>query len=306
MNPTVHQICEYSEQVDDSVQIGGDIERISDIELSGVNSFENAVLGDISWLSPKRVTENPDFAKSFDGTMLICPHGICKDFHFGSVIICCNDAKLMFSMIVNKFFEILTAIKWPECSDGHIYPGTLVGKACEISRGVVIGSNVFIGDNVRIGPNTVIANCKIGCGTKIGSNCSIGLPGFGYAKDESGRYVRFPHVGGVILGKKVEIGSNTCIDRGALGDTVIGKNAKIDNLVHIAHNVILGENAMVIANSMLGGSVFMGNNVWVAPSVSVMNQISIGDSAMLGLGSVVLKNVETSAVMVGNPARKLR
>ena len=150
-----------------------------------------------------------------------------------------------------------------------------------------------------------MANCTIAAGVRIGCNCTIGLPGFGYEKDQAGAYWRFPHLGGVRIEADVEIGSNTCIDRGSLGDTVIGRGCKIDNLVHVAHNVVLGNNAVVIANTMLGGSVTIGAGAWVAPSVTIMNQATIGAGATLGLGAVVLKDVAPGQVIVGNPGKVL-
>jgi UDP-3-O-[3-hydroxymyristoyl] glucosamine N-acyltransferase len=112
-------------------------------------------------------------------------------------------------------------------------------------------------------------------------------------------------MGGVLIGENVEIGSNTCIDRGSLGDTQVGDGCKIDNLAHVAHNVVLGRNTLVIANSMLGGSAKVGANVWIAPSVSVLNQVSVGDGATLGMGAVVLKDVPSSKIIIGNPGREL-
>jgi UDP-3-O-[3-hydroxymyristoyl] glucosamine N-acyltransferase len=109
----------------------------------------------------------------------------------------------------------------------------------------------------------------------------------------------------VEIEENVEIGSNTCIDRGALGNTIVRSGAKIDNLVHLAHNVVVGCNALVIANSMIGGSTVIEEGAWIAPSVSVMNQVSIGKSSILGMGAVVIKDVADGAVMVGNPAKAL-
>jgi len=131
------------------------------------------------------------------------------------------------------------------------------------------------------------------------------LSGFGYERDSGGRYWRFPHVGKVVIEADVEIGSNTCIDRGAIGETRIGRASKIDNLVHIAHNVTLAPNSIVIANAMLGGSVHVGEGAWIAPSASIMNQAHIGARAIVGLGAVVLKSVDADTTVVGNPAKPL-
>jgi UDP-3-O-[3-hydroxymyristoyl] glucosamine N-acyltransferase len=197
----------------------------------------------------------------------------------------------------------MTETDWPAIEAAGIAHGTVIGVDVTLARGVVIGSGVVLGDRVRIGPNTCIANTTVGANTSIGANCTIGLPGFGYEKDADGRYWRFPHVGRVEIGMDVEIGSNSCIDRGALGSTRIGRGVKVDNLVHIAHNVTIGENALIIANSMIGGSTQVGPRAWIAPSASIMNQLSIGADAVIGMGAVVVRNVGEAAVVMGNPAR---
>jgi UDP-3-O-[3-hydroxymyristoyl] glucosamine N-acyltransferase len=110
----------------------------------------------------------------------------------------------------------------------------------------------------------------------------------------------------VIIEDCVDIGANTCIDRGTLGNTVIRRGAKIDNLVHIAHNVVVGENTMVIANAMIGGSTEIGADSWVAPSATLRDAIQIGAASTVGLGAVVTKSVPDGEVWAGNPAKFLR
>lgn len=154
-----------------------------------------------------------------------------------------------------------------------------------------IHSTAVINDCVVIGKNVC-----------IGAYCSIGFDGFGFDKDESGAYERFPHIGRVIIDDDVEIGSNVCIDRGALSDTIIGKGTKIDNLVHIAHNVKIGKNCHIVALSCVGGSVEIGDNVYVGIGASIRNQKKIGDDAFIGMGAVVVKDVEAGTTVIGNPA----
>lgn len=184
----------------------------------------------------------------------------------------------------------------------HMQPDTV-----QIGHHTVIEKDVQIGKNVRIGHNTVIlAGTVIADHVSIGSNCTIGGVGFGYEKDENGQYELIPHIGNVEIHEYAEIGNNVCIDRGVLGATRIGRNVKIDNLVHIAHGVEIGENSLVIANAMIAGSARIGKNVWVAPSSNIMQNIHIGDDALIGTASNVLKTVEPGAVMAGNPAKRIR
>ena len=261
--------------------------------------------GALAWISRKNLERDPQRWRAFKGALLIVPDSAVIDTPPDFAVLRARDPKLSFIRAVGQFFEDLTSIALPALGEAPIAADAQLGQHVTLAAGCVIGPRVRIGDHVSIGANTVIANCDIAQGVRIGCNCTIGLPGFGYEKDESGRYWRFPHLGGVRIERDVEIGSNTCIDRGSLGDTVIGAGSKIDNLVHVAHNVVLGKNTVVIANSMLGGSVTIGDGSWVAPSVTIMNQASIGAGATLGLGAVVLKDVAAEQVIVGNPGRVL-
>jgi UDP-3-O-[3-hydroxymyristoyl] glucosamine N-acyltransferase len=193
-----------------------------------------------------------------------------------------------------------------------IHPSSIIDASVSLPNQISIGANVVIeencilGNQCIIGANTVLkARTILKDNVTIGCNCTIGNYGFGYEKDETGNYISIPHLGNVILEKDVEIGNNTCIDRGVVGATLLKQNCKIDNLVHIAHGVVVGANSLVIANAMIGGSTIIGDNVWVAPSSTLINKISIGNNAVIGIGAVVLKPVGDGEIVVGNPAKKL-
>lgn len=263
--------------------------------LESIRKLRDAGPGSLSWLSPRYLSEVSLFA----GSMLIGPP--VEDCPLTFTYAVTPSPKLAFSRVVERFFPELTEITWT----GPLAPDARMGKGVRLAPGCVIGPGVELADDVSLGPNSVLAHCTVGARTKVGANCTIGLPGFGYEKDAEGRHFRFPHLGRVRIGCDVEIGSNTCIDRGGLGDTVIGDGCKIDNLVHVAHNVEMGDDCMVIAHAMVAGSVRLGRGVWVAPSAAVKNQLEIGAGALIGLGAVVLKPVAEGQVMVGNPARAL-
>jgi acetyltransferase-like isoleucine patch superfamily enzyme len=135
----------------------------------------------------------------------------------------------------------------------------------------------------------------------VGANSTIGGEGFGYSGDK-----KMPHIGKVVLGECVEIGSNCCIDRGCLSNTVIGDYVKLDNLVHIAHGVKIGEGTKIAAHTMIAGSVTIGKNVWIGPSVSIINGVTIGDNAYIGIGTNIIKDVPAGETWCGNPGRKLK
>ncbi len=213
----------------------------------------------------------------------------------------CDDPKFIFSYVVNYLFVQKieynihsTAILHPEANISekvYIGPFTEVGK-CHIGEGTIIHGHCKIHDNTIIGKNVI-----------INSFVNVGGDGFGYTSNTEKQAIKFPHIGGVILEDGVEIGSNTCIDKGALGNTIIKRNVKIDNLVHIAHNVEIGENTFVIARAMIGGSVIIGKNCWVAPSASIINGVQIGDQVVIGIGAVVTKSIPEGEVWAGSPAK---
>jgi UDP-3-O-[3-hydroxymyristoyl] glucosamine N-acyltransferase len=164
----------------------------------------------------------------------------------------------------------------------------------------VVGDRTTIHAGVHIhGPARIGADVTIQAGTVIGAS------GYGYERAEDGTLEPFPQIGGVEIGDGVEIGANVCIDRAALGTTRIGARTRIDNLVHIAHNVQIGADCAVIANAMLGGSTQVGDRAWIAPSATIREQRRIGEDATVGLGAVVLASVPPGATVVGNPARDI-
>lgn len=278
----------------------------SSITVHGVERDRSAATGEMAWLSQRVLESEPDRLADFGGSLLICPDGADPTPKPGTWYLTCNNPKLAIIEIITAFFSDLTGDELPEHGEPSIHPKARLGEGVRLAPGVVLGAGVWVGDRVSVGPNTVVTRCEIGDGTVIGANCTIGLAGFGMEKQPSGRYVRFPHVGRVRIGAEVEIGSNVCIDRGSIGDTVIGGGARIDNLVHVAHNVVIEDDALVIANTMLGGSVRVGRGAWIAPSASIMNQATIGRGAVVGLGAVVLSDVEANTVVAGSPARVLK
>lgn len=176
----------------------------------------------------------------------------------------------------------------------RIGQGVVLGNGVEIGRNTVIHHNVVIGDDVIIGDNCVIKSCAV-----------IGEDGFGFERDEDGIPIRLVHLGRVIIGNDVEIGSLTTVCRGTLGDTIIHDHVKVDDHVHIAHNVVVHMGAMIIACAEVSGGVEIGAQAWVGPNSSVIQKLKIGEKSTVGIGANVIRAVEAGAVVAGNPARTL-
>jgi len=202
---------------------------------------------------------------------------------------------------------------------------TSVGNHTKIGAGTYIGPNVQIGENVIIYPNvTILDACTIGNNTTIwsgtvirerchiGSHCilhpnsTIGADGFGFRPDPEKGLVKIPQIGNVIIGNGVEIGANSCVDRGKFSSTILGDGCKIDNLVQIGHNSKLGKFCIMAGNSGLAGSVTLGNGVIIGGSASIKDHIIIGDGAIVGAGSGVAADIPAGKVMLGYPAVEAR
>lgn len=156
----------------------------------------------------------------------------------------------------------------------------------------------------RIDPSASINDCvSIGKNVTIKPGCVIGYEGFSFEKNENGGCEHFPHLGGVIIEDDVFIGANACIDRGTLTDTVIGKGTQIGNLVHIGHNVITGENSVICAAASVHGGAHIEEGAWIAPGARIRDTKKVGARALVGMGAVVVKDVEGEDIVMGVPAR---
>ena len=175
-----------------------------------------------------------------------------------------------------------------------------------IVDGDIDGNNIFIGKNTIIEKNAVIkSNVKIGNNCIIRSGAIIGGDGFGFERFRN-KIIRFSHWGGVEIKNFVEVGYNSCIDKGTLSDTTIDSYTKIDNQVHIGHNVKIGKRNLITAQVQLAGSVIIENNCFISPSASIANKVKISDNCFIGIGSVVTKDLKKNSRVFGNPAKNLK
>ncbi len=290
---TVKQIFEYLQAYDPHLRIEGDV----DTKLKGISSVFHYKQGCLTWVKGQ---DKADMVKE-PLTAVVCRPEIV--IH-AQVRLLAENPKDLFFLAADY---ISGAEQVPVISETAV-----LGRSVVLGENVSIGNGACIGEDVKIGSGTVIeANVTIYDHVVIGEDCLIkagaviGGKGFGYSKHD-GQYRAIHHYGSVVIGNHVDIGSNTCVDRGTMDDTVIDDGVKIDNLCHIAHNVTIGKNTVVIANSTVCGSVHIGENVYIAPHSVVMNQLEIGDGAMIGMAAAVTKDVQAETVNIGCPAKPVR
>lgn len=273
-----------------------------------VNRYaSNSNIGDncVSWVK-NQINYKEGILSGLKDVLLITEPSlvICEDIK-GNGLIMCENSKEAFFSIINAFFpqDIYNSF----ISPNSVVETTTIGKDIYIGHNCYIGKNVTIDDNVVIKHNvTIEGTVKIGKNTIIHSGVVIGSHGFGYYQNSEGKNIKVPQFGGVIIGQDVEIGANTCIDKGTIDNTVIGNNVKIDKLCVIGHNSVLKDNSSMVATSVLLGSVTLEENSYIAPAALIKNQLHIGKNSLVGMGAVVIEDVDDNNVVAGVPAKVIR
>jgi UDP-3-O-[3-hydroxymyristoyl] glucosamine N-acyltransferase len=183
--------------------------------------------------------------------------------------------------------------------------GVRIGDGATIEAGVFVGYKSTIGAGALIYPNvTIREECRIGDRVIIHCGAVIGGDGFGY-ETVDGKHYKIPHLGTVEIEEDVEIGANVCIDRGRFQKTIIRRGVKIDNLVQVAHNVVIGPDSLIISQAGISGSTELGANVIVAGQAGIVGHITLGDGAIVGAGAGVTKSVPAKTVVLGSPAKPM-
>jgi UDP-3-O-[3-hydroxymyristoyl] glucosamine N-acyltransferase LpxD len=218
--------------------------------------------------------------------------------------VCIENPKYFFAAI---YKEIANSEITNELSSYETRLHQYVDKSAHIARSARIGSDVAIGRNCIISEGVCIHDgTKIGDNVFVKDNAVIGGTGFGFAVRKGHPPIRIPHFGGVTIMDDVEIGSGTTIDRGTFANTLLSSHVKVDNGVHIGHNVKIGERTILTAHVEISGSVNIGSDCWIAPSVAIREKITIGNNVLVGIGSVVIHDIDENSVVAGVPARLIR
>lgn len=272
-----------------------------DLDITGYAAANPGRAGAISFVS-SRTSDALELIDSSRSSLLLVNDAL-RIASTESNCIIVADARMEFARVAAEFFG-------SKITPG-VHPSAIVEAGANVAADAFVGANAYIGRGVVvgarswIGPNAVLLEgTRIGSDSSVGPGTVIGHVGFGYSRDTDGSPIAIPHSGGVVIGDNVDIGANTCIDRGTMSDTVIEDQVKIDNLVHIAHNCVIGEAAYVIATAIVGGSVKVGPRAWIAPNASIRQKVQIGADAIVGLGACVVRDVREESTVMGNPAKE--
>ncbi len=285
----------------------------ADVALSAVRALDEAQTGDLSFLT------NLKYKNLLQSTQASAV--LVDAFDQGAEVLQLKTSATAsrLSEIMNLFhpevqgFTGIHASAWIDSSaeigeDVVIGVGAVIESDAIVETGCIIGHHCVIGAKSRVGarshlfPGVVLyPRTILGRNVRVHAHSVIGSDGFGYAQ-EKGQHVKIPQIGRVVIGDNVEIGSHVCIDRGAIKDTQIGSGTKIDNLVQIAHGVVIGEHAMVISQSGIAGSAELGKHTTLAGQVGVNGHIKIADGILIMGKSVVTKSLNEPGTYAGNPA----
>ena len=300
--------------------INGRIVGNENISINNIAKIEEAKEHDLSFIYL------PAYEKYFDVTkasVVLVKPGFKKSR---------NDITLIEVEAPDKaFLKIILKYFTPEFKlegidpTAYVHPNARLGNNVGLGKNVVVSAGCLIGDNTKIFHNTVLydnvevgneclvfsnisirEDCKVGNRVILHSGVVIGSDGFGFNPDEKGVYQKVPQIGNVVLEDDVEIGSNVSIDRAALGSTTIKRGTKIDNLVQIAHNVVVGEDTVISSQTGISGSTKIGNNCIIAGQVGIVGHIEIGDKVVLMAQSGISKSITKPGYYFGYPAKEIK
>ena len=294
-------------------RVRGEVVGDASAKLTGIASADNASEGDLTF------ADDPEFfaaaEKSAASAILVS-----GDYVSGSKpLIRVRNARIAIARLLPVFFppELPAAGNDPNAKihdsakvdpTAHIGPGCVIGEGVEIGvRAVLMGGNHIgkgshLGEDICLFPNVVVyARTIIGNRVTIHAGTTIGSDGYGYVFDE-GRHRKVLQVGNVVIGDDVEIGANSAIDRGALGSTVIGSGTKIDNLVHVAHNVVMGNHCLVMGQVGFAGSTHLGDYSVIASQSGIAGHLKLGKQSTVGAKSGVMRDIPDGGTVLGIPA----
>jgi len=300
--------------------IGGKLTGNKNLEISNFARIDEAKAGSLTFLYL------PAYEKYFTSTkasaILVKPefNKTRNDITYIEI----SEPNKAFSKLLIKYFPQKFSLKSID-SSAFVHPEAQLGRNVALGKNVVISAGCKVGDNTKVYHNTVLLdsveigedclifqnvsireNCRIGNRVIIHPGTVIGSDGFGFYTDEKGVYQKIPQIGNVIIGDDVELGANVTVDRAAIGNTEIKRGVKIDNLVQIAHNVVIGEDTVISAQTGISGSTKIGNHCILAGQVGIVGHIEICDNVILMAQSGISKSIKKAGSYFGYPAKELK
>ncbi|MAE63313.1 MAG: UDP-3-O-(3-hydroxymyristoyl)glucosamine N-acyltransferase [Phycisphaeraceae bacterium] len=302
-----------------SQRVGGTLTGPGDLSITGVEQIDRAGPGQLTFAGDDR------HARQWDGSgasALLISRGLQVDAGADRAVIEVDNADLAMAEVLAMFDEP------PPRPEPGVAPGAFVDASAKLGAGVAIGHGSYVGpgavldddvalhpgvtvfDETRIGARTVLwsgcvirERCLVGSDCVLHPNVTVGADGFGYRASAEGDLVRMPHLGHVEIGDRVEIGANSCIDRGKFSSTVIGDQTKIDNLCQVGHNCRIGSACLIAGQVGIAGSVTIGNGVMIGGKVAVKDHLTIGDGATLAGSAALMNDMPAGETWAGYPAR---
>ena len=303
--------------------LGGNLIGATDQQIIGPEELSRAEKHHITFIGHRKFIKHWEDSKA-------CAAVVNENFKIeagdGRALIMVKNADLAMAKILEMYQPEAPVFSEDIHPSATVDASAQIGKHVKIGAGTYVGKNVVLADDVILYPNvTILDDTKIGQGTIVWSgtvirerteigmycvfhnNVSIAADGFGYRPAENGQgLVKIPQIGNVIIGNGVEIGANSCVDRAKFSSTIIGDGCKIDNLVQIAHNCVLGRSCIMAGASGLAGSVTLGDGVIIGGSASIKDHTTIHSGAIIGAGSGVVGDVPAGKTYLGYPAAEAR
>jgi UDP-3-O-[3-hydroxymyristoyl] glucosamine N-acyltransferase len=300
-----------------AARLGADVKGPGDIEIRGVAGIHDAREGDITYISDQK--HRNDLPACRASAVIISPD--MPDVNIPALVV--KNPRFAFALALGIFYvkpyrpggiseraiigrDVIMGNEQTIHPNVVVADGAKIGSRVTLYPGVYVGGASIIGDDTVLYPNVSIREgVSLGCRVIVHSGTVIGSDGFGFVTD-GGRHHKIPQVGGVIVEDDVEIGANCTIDRATLGNTIIKKGSKLDNMVHIAHNVTIGEHCLLAGQSGVAGSTTIGNYVVVGGKAAISDHLTIEDRVMIAGGSGVTRNIQAGQVIAGYPAIPIR
>lgn len=299
--------------------VNGNVEGDGKTEVSSFGKIEEAKQGQLAFLANPKYE---DYLYTTNASVIIINETQELKQPLNATLIRVADAYIAFAALLQKYQEMvqeqLTGIQQQSYVDAsatlgknifvgaftYIGENAVIGDNVKLYPGVYIGNDVIVGDNSILHPGVKICfGCVVGKQVTIHAGTVIGGDGFGFAPQDDGSYKKVPQIGNVIIEDNVEIGCNTTIDRATVGSTIIHSGTKLDNLIQIAHNVEIGNNAVIAAQAGISGSTKIGSNVMIGGQAGIVGHLQIADGTRINAQSGVTKSIkQKNAAVTGSPA----